>query len=109
MKINNKNLIGLRVESESGEALGILESFNLETESQSVLEYVVKPESKILDLIKSDLIIPRGQIVDITNEKIIVNDLFLKDKDNSKQKISEKVKTKIPSGAIMKKWKWITF
>lgn len=102
MKFNNQKLIGLKIETESGERLGILDSFNLETESQSILEYIVKPNNKIQELISGDLIIPRGQVLDITAKKIIVNDLWLKDKVNLKSKVSDKIKEKISSPAVMK-------
>jgi sporulation protein YlmC with PRC-barrel domain len=104
MKLNSKQLNNLLVITESNQQLGILESFNLETESQSILEYIVKPNNKIQELISGDLIIPRGQVIDITEKNIIVSDLFLKDKDKegSKSKISEKIKQKISSPAVMK-------
>jgi len=43
MKINSKQLKNLSVQTESGQELGTLESFNVEVESQSILEYHIKP------------------------------------------------------------------
>ena len=105
MKISNKNLIGLKVETQSGQELGRLEDFNLETESQSVLEYIVKPSNIVKDLIIKDLIIPRGQVIDITSEKIVVDDNFVKDKNSEKEKSNSPAgeKQEVPSGVVMKK------
>ncbi len=74
MKINSQGLINLPVITESGQRLGVVESFNIETESQSVLEYIIKPDTLIAGLISGELIISRGQIIAITAKKIIVND-----------------------------------
>ena len=74
MKITNQQLIGLSVETESGEHLGQLEDFTIDIDSQSILEYKIKPSSLVEGLIKGELIISRGQIVSITADKIIVED-----------------------------------
>ena len=52
----------------------LVESFNVDIESQSVLEYVIKPSNLIAELINNELIVSRGQVVEITQDKIIVND-----------------------------------
>jgi len=74
MKINNQQLINLPVVTEAGHQLGVVESFNVDIESQSVLEYVIKPSNLIAELINNELIVSRGQVVEITQDKIIVND-----------------------------------
>ena len=103
MKISSQQLINLPVETESGQSLGVVESFNIDIDSQSILEYVIKPASKILELIKNELIISRGQVVSITAEKIIVDDNSLKEK--LKDKITSKLKEKIPSNITAKEEK----
>lgn len=101
MKISSQQLIGLDVETESGQKLGVVESFNIDIDSQSILEYNVKPASKILDLIKNDLIISRGQVISITAKKLIVDDNSLENK--LKHKVKQKVKEKVPSNAMISK------
>jgi len=81
MKINNKQLKNLSVQTESGQELGTLESFNIDVESQSILEYHIKPSSLVEKLIQGALTIPRGQIIDITPKKIIVKDTFSGEKE----------------------------
>lgn len=78
MKINNNQLIGLPVLTESGQELGRVKNFNIDIESQSILEYEVKPTSLVKELIDGDFIISRGQIIDINANQITVKDNFSK-------------------------------
>jgi len=98
MKISNKQLNGTVVETQSGNKLGKVESFNIDIDSQSVLEYIVKPSSLTASLIKGDLIISRGQVVEITEKKIIVEDMDIK----SKVLVKKENKQKIAQSAMMK-------
>lgn len=98
MKLTNKQLIGIEVETQSGQKLGKIESFNIDIDSQSVLEYKIKPLNLIKGLLESDLIISRGQVVEITNEKMIVEDLSV----TKKEVTQEKAKQKAMQGAVMK-------
>lgn len=100
MKINNKNLINLLVETQAGENLGVVESFNIQTDSQSVIEYIIKPQGLIRSLITEELIISRGQIIDITDKKIIVDDNSIT--AEIKKRINP-LKKKAVAGALMKK------
>ena len=100
MKISSQKLINIPVETESGQLLGVVESFNVDIDSQSILEYNIKPANKVLDLIKNDLIVSRGQVVCITREKIVVEDTCLSDKVEQQQK--DKSEEKVPSGISMK-------
>jgi len=80
MKINNQQLIGIPVVTQSGNKLGDVEGFNVDIESQSILEYKIRPSNLVKELMVGDFIIPRGQVVDITPKKIIVGDNFSKSK-----------------------------
>ena len=92
MKINNKQLKNLPVITESNQELGNLESFNIDTDSQSILEYNIKPTNIVKELIQGDLTISRGQIIDIGPDKIIIKDSF--SKQESFQKLKEALKQK---------------
>ncbi len=74
MKINQQQLINLPVITESGHQLGVVENFNIDIDSQSILEYLIKPDNLIAELINGELIISRGQVISITQDKIIVSD-----------------------------------
>ncbi len=96
MKINHHQLIGLPVITESGHQLGQLKSFNIDIETQSILEYEVKPDSLIKELIDGEFIIPRGQVVDINSSQITVKDNFsTADKFKKLNKILNKKKESV--------------
>jgi len=74
MKISHQQLINLPVVTQSGHDLGSVKSFNVDIDSQSILEYQIKPSGLVKKLINEDLIISRGQIISITQDKIIIDD-----------------------------------
>ncbi|MBU4360890.1 PRC-barrel domain-containing protein [Patescibacteria group bacterium] len=98
MKISNKKIINLEIETQSGQKLGKIESFNIDIDSQSILEYKIKPLNLIKGLIENELIIPRGQVIEITDEKMIVEDLSVAKKSDKK----EKSKARVAQGVAMK-------
>lgn len=71
-----KNLINTPVITESGQPVGKVLDINVETETQSIHSYAVKPSKLISGLIHPHLQIHRGQVVDISQDKIIVEDNF---------------------------------
>jgi len=73
MLMDLKNLNDLLVETQSGQALGKLESIIIDIDSQSIHQYVVKP-SGIKNIFEKELLISREQVVGITKDKIIVDD-----------------------------------
>ena len=74
MKISSQQLISLPVVTESGQELGQIKNFNIDIDSQSILEYLIKPDNLIAELINGEFIISRGQVISITQDKIIVSD-----------------------------------
>jgi sporulation protein YlmC with PRC-barrel domain len=90
MKISFEDLIGLKIENESGVFLGTLQNIVIDISSQSILEYHVRPSSLVKSITKDYLIITRGQIIEINNKKIIVRDLDQKKDD--KKIINPKIK-----------------
>ena len=74
MKITNNQLIGLKVLTESGNELGTVETFDVEVETQSILEYIIRPGSRIKELIQGELIINRGQVIEIRESEMVVDD-----------------------------------
>lgn len=82
MIINSKDLAGLLVETKSGLVLGKIKSFEIDSETQSVLRYIVKSRnliSKLLSKEANELIISRNQVVSIKGEKMIVEDGVVKE------------------------------
>jgi sporulation protein YlmC with PRC-barrel domain len=70
----SKKLLNLPVFTESGRELGRLVDFEIDTESQSIIDYFIQPHRAIANLFGNKLIVKRGQIVDILANKIIVVD-----------------------------------
>lgn len=101
MKISHKQLIGLKVETQSGEKIGSIQSFNMDIDSQSVLEYLIKPAGLIKSLIADELFVARGQVLDISLEKMIVDDNSIT--PEIKERIRNPLKNKSMAGAMMKK------
>lgn len=77
--IQGKKIIGLAVQTESGEALGRVYDFEFDVDSQSVVKYYIKA-SLIRDLFDNKLIIHRDQVVFIDNDKMVVDDGVIKKK-----------------------------
>lgn len=93
-----KKIINLPVETKSGVFLGKVINFAIDINIQSITEYYIKPDSVLTDLIRGKLIINRGQIIEMTDKKIIVDDLVIKDKTTNKAII----KKEAPQGALLK-------
>ena len=69
----NFSLIGLKVETKKGSKLGKVLDFTITDDNFSVAQIVVKRPT-VKSFFDSELIIPRAEIVEITDYKIIVRD-----------------------------------
>lgn len=69
----NFDLIGLKVETKKGHKLGKVEDFTVLTDNFTVTQLIVK-RPLIKSFLDSELIIPRSEIVEITDYKVIVKD-----------------------------------
>jgi sporulation protein YlmC with PRC-barrel domain len=98
MKISSKKLLGLTVITKSGTELGRLDGFAMDTDFQSISEYYIKPEGLVEGLVKGKLIISRGQVLDISAKKMVVDDNYAAGAEKEKNKIEGKV----VEGALMK-------
>lgn len=80
MLISDTKLIGMPVETEDKTLVGKIIGLEIEIDSQSILNYRIKPTGVINSLLKNDLIITRGQVLSITAKKMIIASGALKDK-----------------------------
>ncbi|MCD4705533.1 PRC-barrel domain-containing protein [bacterium] len=80
--INSKKIIGLPVETKSGEQLGKIFDFELEIDSQTILKYYVKSSNILEEFFKKELIIHRSQVLLISNKKMIVKDGIVHEKNS---------------------------
>ena len=76
MIISCNQIINNKVITESGKVIGRVVEFNIDIDSQSILNYIVKPDNFFSDLFQGNLIINRGQIIEIKEDKIIVENNF---------------------------------
>lgn len=72
MLISDKQLIGLRVETASREHIGHVAGLEIDIESQSILNYFIRPAGLVGGLLGSERIVARGQVVSITSERMVV-------------------------------------
>lgn len=78
--INSKKIIGLPIETKSGEELGKIFDFGIEVESQTVLKYYVKSSNILKEMFSEELIIYSNQVISINSEKMIVKDGVIQEK-----------------------------
>lgn len=105
MLIENKKITNLKVETESGQEIGKVSSFEVETDSQSIINYKVSPSNLLKELISvgQDIIVNRGQIVDIKADKIIVDDNVVANKKQATNKLASKKTATLPAMKIVTK------
>lgn len=88
MLMDNKRLTHLKVETQSGQEIGRVEGFEIETDSQSIINYIVSP-AKLIKIKDDTLIINRGQVIDISEKKMVVEDNVFKQK-RAKNKVQDR-------------------
>ncbi len=73
--ITLKQLKHLPVETTGGMRLGRIVDIEIETESHHIVTYVVQPGRLTQPIARRSLRINRSQVVSLTNERMIVDDL----------------------------------
>ena len=89
MLINQKQLKKIVVETQSGQFLGFISEFELETDNGTIERYYVKSRLSIPGLFANKLLINKSQIISFDSEKMIVEDGVIKEKVG--QKVFNKV------------------
>ena len=79
MRMSNSDLIGLAVETKSGDHLGKVADFEVNTDTGKIENIHVKT-GLIQGLWHEQLVIAHNQIIEITKEKVIVEDMVSKEK-----------------------------
>ncbi|MBU4421598.1 PRC-barrel domain-containing protein [Candidatus Parcubacteria bacterium] len=79
MILSLKKIIGLKVETKSGRHLGHLRDLDLDTETFEIVKIYVRPSGIVKGLVAGDLIISKSNVISISEEKIIVDDLAEKE------------------------------
>ncbi len=78
MKILSNDLIGLPVYTESGQNLGRIDSFEIDIDLNTIINYHVST-GLIKGLWHQKLIIAKSQIISITRKKMVVEDSVIKE------------------------------
>lgn len=78
------NLIGLKVESRKGSKLGKVSSFNC-TEDDFMIQQLIVQRPAIKALMDPELLIPRAEIVEVNDYKVIVRDEEKKIKERAEK------------------------
>ncbi|HDQ22882.1 MAG TPA: hypothetical protein ENN28_02795 [Candidatus Uhrbacteria bacterium] len=74
MKINKKQFKKVRVETQSGQYLGKLCDFAIETDTGILEKYYVKSSVPIASLFENKLLVDKSQIISFDSEKMVVED-----------------------------------
>jgi len=75
----------IKVETQSGQFLGYISDFELETDSGTVEKYYVKSKNLINGLFEDKLLINKSQIIRFDEEKMVVEDNVIKEKARTKE------------------------
>ena len=90
MLINNKQLKKVKVETRSGQYLGQIIDFDLETDTAIIARYYVKTKLSLAGLFEDNkLIINKDQIIGFDDQKMIVEDNLVKEKATLKKTVPE--------------------
>ncbi len=86
--MTNREIINLRVETKSGQALGRVVEFEIDALTGKIVSYRVKSSNVIRGLFKDELIINQSQVISLTKEKMIVEDNVVAEIQPAKIKLS---------------------
>ncbi len=96
MRLNQKQLNNLPVYTESEDHLGDIINFELDTQTQQIINFHVGSSSFLKQLLKEEgLIIGINNIVSLSEEKMIVKDAVIKEENISPEKLLSK--TAVPT------------
>jgi len=85
MMIDEKTLLGLPVVTQSGQSVGKVRGFQLDAASHAIVQYAVRRHGLLNDLLPNNLIVHQNQVLSLTNEKMIVEDLVLEQRAGVKK------------------------
>lgn len=84
MNLTKKTLIGLPVYTQSEQHLGKVADFELDPATQLIARYYIKGGDLIKELLQSELIISREQVVTISTQRMVVEDAVVTEPETQK-------------------------
>ena len=87
MRLKNKQLLNLPVYTRANDFLGRVSSFEVDSETRSIVKYFVGSSSVVKKILKDEpeLIINDFAVIEINEEKMIVKDSVIKQKVNEEE------------------------
>jgi sporulation protein YlmC with PRC-barrel domain len=101
MIFNTKIIIGRRVETRSGEAIGKVASFDIELETGHLHVMHVKHGGLVAGLVSEELLVPASAILEITKECVVIADGIVKERVLAALRVDSS-RTPSASGAAMR-------
>jgi sporulation protein YlmC with PRC-barrel domain len=83
MIIRAKNIIGTKVITQAGQQLGKVVDFEINSLEQNITKYYVQGE--FLRFLKEPLMIDASQVIEIKQDRIIVEDSVISEKETEKK------------------------
>lgn len=77
------------VETQSGQFLGHVSGFELETDTGVIEKYYVRSKMAILSLWEKNLIINKSQIINFDQDKMVVDDVVVKIMNSKIRKLTQ--------------------
>jgi len=84
MNLTKKILIGLPVYTQSDQHLGKVADFELDPTTQLIVRYHVKGGDLIKELLRSELIVSREQVIAISPQRMVVEDAVVAEPEAQK-------------------------
>lgn len=72
--LSDKEIKNLAVESKNGTKIGRVVGIEIEPDSQTIMNYLIKPKQVVKGIFEGNLIINRERVIEINEEKMIVDD-----------------------------------
>ncbi|HNW09104.1 MAG TPA: PRC-barrel domain-containing protein [bacterium] len=88
MVITANKLLGLLVKDKSGRILGTIKDFEVDLDNTQIIKYIVSPSKLVEKILVTELIIDQSQVVEITEEMMLVESGLANSQVNPKEAIA---------------------
>lgn len=76
--LHARHIVGLPVETQSGQHLGKVQDFEVDPTTQSIVRYIVRGDKLLQELFGRELVIQASQVISLTETLMTVDDLTIK-------------------------------
>ncbi|MFA5052293.1 MAG: PRC-barrel domain-containing protein [Patescibacteria group bacterium] len=85
MRMSAKQLVGLATYTQAGDHLGKVSDIVIDPETHTVQQYAIRSHDLIGELLQRDLLVSADQVISISEEKMVVEDAVVAERDQKKQ------------------------